>query len=60
MTALQMRLAVSEIHQGKTFNESLLPKTEKNREAWNELFEEITQGFSIDNQSVRISFKMRA
>ncbi|NNE27289.1 MAG: hypothetical protein HKN09_10635 [Saprospiraceae bacterium] len=56
MTALQMRLAVSEIHQGKTFTESLLPKNEKNRQSWMELSEEINHGFSIDNQSVRICF----
>ena len=60
MTSLQMRLAVSEIHKGKSFEESLLPKTEKNRLMWNELSEEINLGFSIDNQSVRISYRVRA
>ena len=59
MTALQMRLAVSEIHQGKSFDESFLPKTEKNRCAWNELYEEINFGFSIDNQDIRICFNAK-
>lgn len=48
MTSNQMRIAVNEIHSGKSFEESSIPHNEKNEAQWKELQEEIKYGYSID------------
>ncbi len=50
MTSNQMRLAVADIYAGKTFLQSLIPKTLENHFQWEELANEIQDGFPIDNQ----------
>ena len=52
MTPEEMRKAITEITLGKTFKESSVPKTTKNKIEWNRLVKEVDsikkQGYMVD------------
>jgi len=60
MTSTQMRTAIFEIHQGRSFKESTIPKSFNNKVKWDELKEEIEQGFSIDCPQINLFKSKRA
>ncbi len=45
--------SIEQIKKGKTFYRSKVPQTLENKKLWDELRQEMTQGYTIDLPSVR-------